>query len=67
MVEKLLLALFVPVVAFMFYVVFVIGPVSMYAKAECLRLGYPNFSVTVGLERYCINMEGAVTVRVDKQ
>lgn len=47
-----------------FLVVFV--PVQMYTQAECLRNGYPKYAVTVGLERYCMNLQGTITVRVDK-
>ena len=42
-------------------------PVLLYTEAECLRNGYPESRVTVGLERYCINLDGSVNVRVDKQ
>lgn len=51
-------------VMFMAYVLFVMCPVMMYAEAECLRAGYPKYSVTVGLERYCMNLDGSVTVKV---
>ena len=55
------------VVAFLLFAIFVYQPVSLYAEAECLRLGYPKAKVSVGLERYCITLDGAVTVRVDKK
>jgi len=52
---------------FMAYVLFIFLPVSIYTEAECLRNGYPNHYVSIGLERYCSNLEGAVTVRIKKQ
>jgi hypothetical protein len=48
------------------YLFFVILPVVFYTDAQCLRAGYPKSHVTIGLERYCSNLDGAVTVRVDK-
>ena len=48
------------------YVMFIVMPVSLYNEAECLRKGYPKAEVTIGLERYCMTLDGAVTVRVDK-
>lgn len=49
------------------YVLFVLTPTIMYTKAQCLRQGYPDAQVTVGLERYCTTLDGAVTVKVDEQ
>ena len=54
-------------VLFILYVMFIFVPVVAYAEAECLRAGYPNSRVTIGLERYCLTLDGTVTVRVDKQ
>ena len=54
-------------VLFSLYVIFVWLPVSMYAEADCLRNGYPKAKVSVGLERYCITLDGLVTVKVDKR
>ena len=48
------------------WVLVVMTPVMMYTEAECLRNGYPKYSVSVGLERYCMNLDGTVTVKVDK-
>lgn len=41
-------------------------PTVMYTEARCLRNGYPKTYVTVGLEGYCANLAGTVTVKVDK-
>lgn len=49
------------------YLMFVVLPVAVYADAECLRKGYPIGRVTVGLDIYCTNLDGAVTVDVMKQ
>jgi hypothetical protein len=42
-------------------------PVNLYAEAKCLEQGYPESRVSVGLEQYCMTLDGSVTVRVDKQ
>lgn len=52
--------------AFMVYVLFVVMPVALYTHAECLRNGYPKHAVSVDLQRYCMNLDGTVTVKVDK-
>jgi hypothetical protein len=51
---------------FVLYLVFVWMPVTLYAEAECLRKGYPEHRVTVGLSKYCMNLDGTVTVSVDR-
>lgn len=51
---------------FVGYMTFIVVPVSLYTDAECLRKGYPKSQVTIGLERYCINLAGDVTVTVEK-
>jgi hypothetical protein len=45
---------------------FVWTPVSLVTESRCLAKGYPKAHVTVFLETYCSNLEGSVTVRVDK-
>ena len=42
-------------------------PVMLKTEADCLRAGYPKYSVSVGLERYCLNMQGTVTIVVVPQ
>lgn len=51
---------------FMLYLLFVWVPVAAFTEAVCLRAGYPKYHVAVTLERYCSNLEGSVTIRVDK-
>ena len=41
--------------------------VGMRVEKACLEQGYPNSSVTWDFQGYCMNMEGAVTIRVEKQ
>ena len=52
---------------FAIYVLFIMIPVLMYTEAECLREGYPEYRVSIGLERYCMTLDGVITVKVDKQ
>lgn len=58
------LAAFASLLVFVLYSTFIVLPVSLLAEAECLHHGYPNSTVTVWLERYCLSLDGAVTVRV---
>ena len=46
---------------------FVYLPVMLKTEADCLRQGFPKYNVSVGLERYCMNMHGAVTTVVVPQ
>lgn len=48
------------------FMLFAYLPVGLYTQAECLRKGYPKYNVSIGLERYCMNLEGTITVRVDR-
>lgn len=66
-IEKIIAAFFAPMALFMLYALFIYTPVSVYTEAECLRKGYPEHRVSVGLERYCMNLDGTITVKVDKQ
>jgi len=49
------------------YFIFILAPVSVYAEADCLSKGYPRSLVTITLDRYCMGLDGVVTVAVDKQ
>jgi hypothetical protein len=39
----------------------------LVAEEHCLEQGYPETMVTYSYDVYCLNMEGAVTYKVDKQ
>ncbi len=53
------------IITFMGYLLFIAMPVILTTEATCLRAGYPKARVSVFLERYCITLEGNVSVRVD--
>lgn len=57
----------VVLVGFLLYTIFVYMPVAIYTEAKCLKQGYPKHAVSVGLEQYCMNLDGSVTVKVDHQ
>jgi len=59
--------MFVTLCAFVVYVIFVVVPVEIYTTGECLEKGYPRSAVSFGLNRYCMNLEGSVTVKVEAQ
>lgn len=42
-------------------------PKFLQAEKTCLSKGFPKYSVTYDGEAYCMNMEGAVTIKVQKQ
>lgn len=65
--KRVVIIFFSVVAVFVLYMLFAIFPVVLYTQAECLEKGYPEVKVTVGLSRYCMNLDGSVTVRVDKQ
>ena len=51
---------------FIAFTIFIWTPVNLVTESRCLAKGYPNAHVTVFLETYCSNLDGSVTVRVDK-
>lgn len=64
--EGYLVVLMTIVGAFMLFMIFIFAPVAMNAEARCLEAGYPEFRVTWKLDKYCMNLDGTVTVKVDK-
>ena len=62
--DKFLASMSFVIFLFMMYFLLIVFPITLYTEAECLRKGYPAASVTVGLERYCMTLDGAVTVNV---
>jgi len=65
--EKLISIIVLIFVFFVLYTVFIWLPVSLYAEAECLSEGYPESIVSIGLERYCMTLDGVITIKVNKQ
>ena len=55
-----------PLIAFMLYALFILMPVSALADAECKAKGYPKAEVTYNLRRYCMNLDGSVTVKLEE-
>ena len=53
-------------ILFCLYTAFIWAPYNIYAESQCLAKGYPDYRVTVGLEVYCLNLDGNVTVNVEK-
>jgi len=47
--------------------VFITAGIILYTEDDCLSKGYPKYRVSVSWDRYCINLDGAVTGKVDKQ
>lgn len=64
--EKWLLLLATSMVIFLLYVMFIFIPVHLYNETKCLEKGYPVTNTTVTLTGYCMNLEGAITTKVDK-
>jgi hypothetical protein len=65
--EKALISVLCAMGIMVAYLILVMLPVAMFAERECLAAGYPRAHVTFMLERYCITMDGAVTLRVDRK
>jgi hypothetical protein len=51
----------------MLVLLFVFVPVGLHAQRACLEAGFPKSDVTYNLDIYCMNLDGSVTVRVQKQ
>lgn len=49
----------------LFTVVMVIA--SAIADRTCLEKGFPKYIVTYNLDTYCLNLDGSVTVKVERQ
>jgi len=49
------------------YGVFALTPVSILTEKRCLERGYPEYKVAYDLSGYCMNLDGSVTVKVEKQ
>ncbi len=47
-------------------VVFIYGPRSLSVDRQCLQSGYPHSKIDYHLDGYCMNLEGTVTVKVEK-
>jgi hypothetical protein len=58
--------LFVAFCIFLLYLMVVFLPVSLWAESRCLAKGYPKTEVTIGLSVYCLNLDGAVTTKVER-
>ena len=65
--DKLAIGLIILFGSMLTYMFLIFIPVKLYTQAECLREGYPEYRVSIGLERYCMNLDGTITVKVDKQ
>ena len=46
------------------YLIFVCLPVLLWADIKCLEAGWPKAHVTITLQVYCVNIEGAVKGKV---
>lgn len=65
-VEKIICIFAALLVGMMFFILFVIFPVSMWAQSECAKQGFPKSMVTWNLDTYCMNLDGAVTTKMEK-
>ena len=64
--ENLFPAFFIILALVMGYMLFVFIPAALYADSKCLAAGYPKSSVTIGLDMYCIGLDGTVRSTVSK-
>lgn len=63
---KILEVLFALFLLFCAYTIFVWMPYNIYAESQCLAKGFPDHKVSVGLEAYCLNLDGNNTITVEK-
>lgn len=64
--EVLLIGFIALMTAVLLVLVLVVVPVTLYTEAQCLERGFPEARVTWKFDRYCMNLDGTVTVRVEK-
>lgn len=64
--EKIIFGALGLLIVVMLYLFFVVLPVSVVATEKCLEAGYPKSAVTWNFKRYCMNLDGTVTVKVEK-
>jgi len=62
--ETIIILLFAPIILFMLYTLFIWIPVDLNTQSKCLTQGYPEHRTSIGLEQYCMNLDGSITVRV---
>lgn len=58
------LAVVLSIPTLILYLVLVLIPLQAITSNECLSLGYPKADVTFGLNRYCKNLDHAVSLEV---
>lgn len=51
---------------FMLYTMLVWLPIHLSHERDCYEKGFPEVKTTVGLQGYCMNIDGAVTGKVEK-
>lgn len=56
---------FVVIAAFLLMAIVFAGR-AMYVDMKCTEAGYPTAKTTIKLDGYCMALDGAVTVKVDK-
>ena len=44
----------------------IFGVKAVIVEKDCLEAGYPKYAVSYDLEGYCMNLDGNVTVKVNK-
>jgi hypothetical protein len=53
-------------VSFILFII-ITGGIIGYTEDDCLKKGYPESRVTITFDRYCVDIQGATTSKVDKQ
>jgi len=48
------------------YCFVVLLPATLNAEIKCARKGYPRAVVLFNLDTYCMNLDGSVTVKMEK-
>lgn len=67
LIERLIFYVLLPFAILVVLLTFLlIVPFTLHTQAQCLESGYPEARVTWKLDRYCMNLDGTVTVKVDK-
>jgi len=65
-IDALLGGAVVFVMVVLLYFLLVLTPVRAWADGKCAERGFPEVKVTWNLDAYCMNLDGAVTTKMEK-
>lgn len=65
-IEGTIFPIIFTLLAFLLVAAMALAVVSAYADMKCAEAGYPNSKVTINFASYCMNLDGSVTVKMER-